>query len=293
MPFLNFVREKNMAEFLSFFKTVQGNEGKLCNYPTRLDTYGCGCSHDCSYCYAKSLLPFRGLWNINEPRVADIRKIERVIKRLPAGSVVRLGGMTDCFQPCEDVHHVTLETIKLLNKYGVGYLVVTKSHLIAEPEYIDALDPALAHVQISVTNTDNVKAVKYEKASPVSFRLTALERLQERGFDVALRMSPYIAPFIDLVHIAARNPKKAQLEFLRVNHWIEKWLGGMVDLSPYTLKHGGYRHLPLDEKVRQYERIKKALPYTEISVCEDVPEHWRYWRENVNPNQNDCCNLRV
>lgn len=46
-------------EFKSFFKTVGGNEGNKCHYPTRLDTYGCGCSHDCKYCYAKSLLDFR------------------------------------------------------------------------------------------------------------------------------------------------------------------------------------------------------------------------------------------
>ena len=37
-------------EFKSFFKTVGGNEGNKCHYPTRLDTYGCGCSHDCNYC---------------------------------------------------------------------------------------------------------------------------------------------------------------------------------------------------------------------------------------------------
>ena len=52
-----------MKEYKSFYKTVDGSEGQKCNYPTRLDTYGCGCVHDCKYCYAKSLLSFRGLWN--------------------------------------------------------------------------------------------------------------------------------------------------------------------------------------------------------------------------------------
>ena len=50
-----------MKEYKSFFKTVNGNEGSKCHYNTRLDTYGCGCQHDCSYCYAKSLLDFRKL----------------------------------------------------------------------------------------------------------------------------------------------------------------------------------------------------------------------------------------
>lgn len=29
-----------------------------------------------------------------------------------------------------------------------------------------------------------------------------------------------------------------------------------------------------------------------FSVCEDVDEHWTYWKENINANKDDCCNLR-
>lgn len=54
-------RHTEPKEFKSFLKTVTGNEGGKCRYPTRLDPYGCGCSHDCAYCYARSLLEFRGL----------------------------------------------------------------------------------------------------------------------------------------------------------------------------------------------------------------------------------------
>lgn len=41
-----------MKEYKSFYKEVTGNEGGKCRYNKRLDTYGCGCAHDCSYCYA-------------------------------------------------------------------------------------------------------------------------------------------------------------------------------------------------------------------------------------------------
>lgn len=50
-----------MREYKSFYKQVGGNEGSLCRYNTRLDTYGCGCLHNCNFCYARSLLEFRGL----------------------------------------------------------------------------------------------------------------------------------------------------------------------------------------------------------------------------------------
>ena len=282
-----------MREFLSFFKTVTGNEGELCKYTTRLDTYGCGCEHDCSYCYAKSLLDFRGLWDPNAPRVASIDKISRRIKRLKPGSIVRLGGMTDCLQPIEAQHKVTRATIAMLNRAGVGYLIVTKSHLIATDEYLSLIDPALAHVQITVTNTDDQAALEYERCSLSSKRLAAARELQRNGIDVAIRLSPFIPSFIDTEAIKATGVKKIVVEFLRVNHWIEKWLQGRIDLSKHTLKHGGYRHLQLDEKLHQLNALRHALPDCAITVCEDVPEHWSYWRSSVNPNAEDCCNLRL
>ena len=92
------------ARFNSFFNSVEGNEGDRCHYPTRLDTYGCGCQHNCGYCYARSLLAFRGLWNPMLPATADIKEIRKIIvNKLHPGDVVRLGGMTDCFQPLEKI----------------------------------------------------------------------------------------------------------------------------------------------------------------------------------------------
>lgn len=32
--------------------------------------------------------------------------------------------------------------------------------------------------------------------------------------------------------------------------------------------------------------------FDEVSVCEDVTEHYAYWRECVNHDKGDCCNLR-
>lgn len=121
-----------MKDFKNVCKTVEGNEGDKCNYPTRLDTYEGGCQHDCSYCYAKSLLEFRKLWNVKQPSVANISDISRKIKKLKQNEVVRLGGMTDCFQPMEKLYRNTYKTIKLLNKRKIPYLIVTKSAMVAE-----------------------------------------------------------------------------------------------------------------------------------------------------------------
>jgi len=285
-----------MKEFNSFFKKVEGNEGDRCHYPTRLDTYGCGCGNNCSYCYARSLLAFRKLWNPAEPSVANIDKIKRVIaKKIQPGEVIRLGGMTDCFQNCEDTYHVTLETIKALNERGVHYLIVTKNaDLISRDDYMSVLDKKLAHIQVSLTNTDEELGKKIEPGAPsYKERIKGIEKLQENGFDVTLRLSPYVPEFVDVDVINKVKCDKILVEFLRVNTWIEKWLNNLgigVDLTKYDLKSSGYKHLSLETKKSLLDKI---TGFKEKSVCEDVEEHWNYWKENYNCNPDDCCNLRL
>lgn len=276
------------SEFLSFYKVAGNNEGSKCHYPARLDTYGRGCGHDCSYCYAKSTLYFHGQWNPENPDVADIERIENRIRKLKKGTIVRLGGMTDCFQPCELKYRVTLKTIKLLNKYGIGYLIVTKSHHVADEEYISVMDKKLAHIQITITTTDDKKSVTYEKASIPSKRMAAIEKLQASGFDVSLRLSPFIDGYIDFDILNAVKCDKILVEFLRTNQFIKKWFD--IDYSEYSLWQDGFNHLPLEKK---REMLKKITGFKEISVCEDYTEHYDFWKNSFNPNPDDCCNLRI
>lgn len=275
-----------MKQFKSFYKEVGGNEGSKCNYPIRLDTYGCGCSHDCKYCYAKSLLSFRGLWNPHNPSVANIEKLKRKINKLPKGTIVRLGGMTDCFQPIELCNRITYKIIKYLNKRRIGYLIVTKSDIVANDEYLKIYDKDLAHFQITVTTTDDDKSIQYEKASVPSQRIKAIEKLYNNGFDVQVRLSPFIYEYIDFEILNNIKCNKILVEFLRVNHWIKQWFD--IDYSNYTVKHAGYEHLPLSIKK---EYLQKITGFDQVSICEDVDEHFEYWKSNINHNKEDCCNL--
>ena len=277
-------------EFKSFYKEVAGNEGSKCHYPTRLDSYGRGCQHDCNYCYSKSLLDFRGLWNPKNPAITDIEKAKKKIAKLPEGMpAIRLGGMTDPFQALELQHRVTYEIIKALNEKRQPYLIVTKGDIVGYDEYLDILDPELAHIQVTITCFDDelYKKLNYEKAPLPSRRIWAIERLQERGFDVQVRLSPFIPEFVDYDKLAQINCDKILVEFLRVNTWIKQWFN--IDFTPYTVKHGGYNHLPLETKK---ELIKNIKGFKEVSVCEDEDVAYEYWNNNFNPNPNDCCNLK-
>jgi DNA repair photolyase len=259
-----------------------------CKYTQRLDTYGCGCQHDCNYCYAKTLLSFRGLWNSTTPKTSTLWEIKSKISKLSKHSVIKLGGMTDCFMPMELKYRITFETIKLLNHYKINYLIVTKSHYVANDEYLKIYNKDLAHFQVTITTTDNTISKKTENASLPGKRIEAVEKLQACGFDVSVRLSPFIREHIDVAVINSIRCKKILVEFLKVNHWVKKWFN--IDFNDYSLKYGGYEHLHIEDKIKLADMI---TGYDQKSVGEYVKEHYEYFRDNVNYNHGDCCNLSL
>lgn len=278
-----------MEGFNSCFKVVDSRKfNTWCKYSKRLDTYGCGCQHDCKYCYAKSLLEFRKMWNPVNPKVAKISDIYYHITRLNRFDFVKLGGMTDCFMPLELQKRITYETIKLLNRFKIHYLIVTKSAIVSNDEYIDIYDKELAHFQISITSTNDLESLKYEKASLPIERIKSIEKLQSKGFDISVRLSPFIESFIDVNIVNSIKCDKILIEFLKVNHWVKKWFD--IDFSEYSLKYGGYEHLQLSKKI---ELVNSITEFKQRSVGEYVKEHHQYFNQNINYNQNDCCNLRI
>ena len=270
-----------MEQFNSFYRSVNHRKANTwCNYTSRLDPYGCGCEHGCSYCYAKSLLDFRGNWG--GVKAANLIEIKRRISSLIPGSIVKLGGMTDCFQPIEKKQRLTYNTIKLLNYYNIHYLIVSKSSLCTEPEYLSIYNKNLAHFQISISNTNGL----FENCDSFESRVKSIEILQKLGFDTSIRLSPFLNEYCDVDLINRISCDKILIEFLKVSPFIKRWLN--IDYSRYILKYKGYEHLQLDEKISLIKLISKSK---QITVGEYVKEHHKYFSSNVNFNKNDCCNL--
>ncbi len=228
-------------------------------------------------------------WDPQHPKIADLWRIENRIKRgeLKKGDIVRLGGLTDCFQPVELKYRTTLETIKILNKYDIGYLIVTKSHIVADDEYINVMRKDLAHIQVTTTTFDKELCAKYEKASPPNKRVEAIEKLQSLGYDTFFRLSPYVDGWIDFDKLNKVKCDKILVEFLRVNSTIAKRFG--CNVEDYPVKDATYSHMSLEHKLDVLSRI---TGFKEITVCDDCTEHYEYFRDHFNPNPNDCCNLR-
>lgn len=273
--------------FHSFLKKVEGGEGDRCLYPIRLDVYGKGCETNCPYCYARSLLDFRGNWHPEEPAVASKDDVIKALKDIEPNTILRLGGMTDPFQTCEMKYGMNRWLIQELNERGIGYLIVTKNARVTE--CMDIMDKDLAHIQISYTHSEGLAPPDFEHASKPKERLDAIERLYHEGFDVALRLSPYIPQIVDLNQVINCDCDKVLVEFLRASAMVKKKMP-WYDFSAWNQKEGSYNQLSLSAK----KMLLKPLIASgkKISVCEDYTPHYRWFKENVNYDKEDCCMIR-
>lgn len=320
-------------EFKSFLKLPGGGEIKRCYYPFKLDTYGKGCSNNCVYCYARSVLHFRKLWDAEAPSVADFQKIEVLISKSLEGKgkfakqfkdriPLRLGGMTDCFSDAEKTHRVTLRLLQLLKKYDYPYLILTKNALVAEPEYLEAMNPELGYIQFSITTPfDDVAKVFEKGASSTTERLKAMRTLTDKGFYTAGRINPMWPTHTDgfncgkrtflpertksfryfdwnLINMLADAGCKTVIAgFLRLSSWNLRWIKEATgeDVSwlfdPATKTHNAALHFSTEEKRWYYETAKEYANSKgmEFSVCYDGDEDYETFRY-LWANPNDCCN---
>lgn len=246
-------------EFKSFIKVAGGSEAQLCHYPFKLDTYGKGCCNGCKYCFAKSVLDFRKLWDEENPSPANYENIEKLfidvfekdkkrnkfydlmINRIP----IRLGGMTDCFSKIEQSEQITYKLLKLFDKYNYPYLILTKNTLIATDKYIEVLNKDLAVIQFSVTTPYDDKSLIMEYgAESTSERLKAIKKLTDLGFYVEARINPLFPIHKDgyftnkhtddkkldyfdwslVDKICDVGAKTVIAGFLRLSNWNIKWI---------------------------------------------------------------------
>ena len=230
------------------------------------------------------------MWKPNSPATPNMKEILKEVKKIPAGAVVRLGGMTDCFQPIEQFKRTTYKTIQLLNKKRVHYLIVTKSDLITNEEYLQLMNKKLAHIQISIPTDNNKVLAATDNAKPFEVRKNTIETLEEQGFDASVRLAPILYNICNYEKLNQIKTSKCLIEFLRLKSIAKNNpLNKIMSLKQYTYREGGYYHLPLKVKLK----ILNKLNFNEMSVCEDVDSHYNYFHKNFNHNPNDCCNLKI
>ena len=169
----------------------------ICGLPVRVDTYR-SCSFGCTYCFAncRKIMEFD-----KELRIGSLMGMEREYARAMSGGTSLLdvlirrgvtwhcGGMSDPFQPCEGIYHVTRGLCDFTREHGVTVLFSTKTDNLRG--CYDHLDPRCHSFQLSVTNVDDMVDIE-PNVPPIKDRKSLFDRLKADGFKVGIRIQPFI-----------------------------------------------------------------------------------------------------
>lgn len=186
-----------------------GSQCLLCDVPVRFDTYK-GCSHACSYCFAKK---FTDLNKIKKDESVDSLvnfisgKRTKETNWADWNIPLHWGGLSDPFQPVEKIHRVSYECLKVLAETKYPVIISTKGYLVADDEYLDLIEECNAVIQISLVCS------KYDKIEsgcpPFEDRLKIIEKVSKKAKRVIVRIQPYMLEVYDDVHANLERFAKA------------------------------------------------------------------------------------
>lgn len=158
-----------------------------------------GCEHRCIYCDSRS--DCYGIADFDHELLVKVNAIELLEKELPrkrTKGTISTGAMTDPYTPAEKEYRLTRQALELIDRFGFGVHITTKSDLITRDiDVLGRISRVRASVSFTLTTTDDDLARKVEPGAPSpSRRLEAMARLREAGIRVGVDMMP-ILPFIE------------------------------------------------------------------------------------------------
>lgn len=158
-----------------------------------------GCCYGCIYCDSRSDCYHNENFDRVKAKADALRIIRDDLESKVKLGVVGTGSMSDPYTPFEKELQLTRRALTLLEAYGFGVAIATKSDLIVRD--IDVLAsinrtmPAIC--KLTLTTCDDALAAKVEPRAPSpSRRLAAMERLSAAGLFAGVLMMP-ILPFLE------------------------------------------------------------------------------------------------
>jgi DNA repair photolyase len=166
-----------------------------------------GCSHACSYCFARPTHDYLGL-NIGEDFerkiVVKINAVERLQAELKgrrwAGHHIAMGTNTDPYQRCEGKYHLTRGAVRVLTEAGNPFSILTKSTLILRDLDLlgEAAQRGLVQTDLSIGTVDEEVWRLTEPGAPhPRRRVEAVRRLNEAGVPCGVLVAPILPGLSD------------------------------------------------------------------------------------------------
>ena len=158
-----------------------------------------GCAHGCVYCDSRSTCyqfthPFEDI----EVKQNAPELLEDILRRRRKRIVISTGSMSDPYQPCEAELRLTQRCLELLERYGFGASVITKSDLVLRDlELFDRINfSAKSVLQMTLTVADDtLSRVLEPNVCTTTRRYAVLKEFQRLGIPTVVWLTP-ILPFL-------------------------------------------------------------------------------------------------
>ncbi|OOM81258.1 radical SAM protein [Clostridium sp. BL-8] len=158
-----------------------------------------GCCHGCIYCDSRSECYRIDNFDVVRAKENALALINKELKSKKRTGVIGTGAMSDPYNPFEREYKLTRGALELINTYGFGVSLITKSDLVIRD--IDILKKIKSHspvlVKITITTSSDELCKKIEPNVAVSSkRFSAIKELSENGIFVGILLMP-VLPFLE------------------------------------------------------------------------------------------------
>lgn len=159
-----------------------------------------GCTHGCIYCDSRSVCyGFTHAFEDIEVKQNAPQLLEKALKSKRKCCMIGTGAMCDPYMHCEEKLGLTRKCIELIDKYGFGLAIQTKSaRVLRDLELLKSInEKSKCVVQMTLTTYDEDLCRILEPAvSTTRERFEALMTLKEHHIPTVVWLSP-ILPFIN------------------------------------------------------------------------------------------------
>ncbi len=194
-----------------------------------------GCGHGCRYCYAVFMRKYsqhsQSPWgSFVEPKTNIAEVLNAELRRKKRRGRALLSSVCDPYQPLEQRYRLTRACLEVLQQWGWGIDILTRSPLVTRDLDIFSATPEVS-VGFSIpTDNDEVRKVLEPKAPPIGARLKALKRLHEAGISTWVFVAPIlpmnparlyaaISPYVDHLLVDPLNYRSQVRDIFLRNRW--------------------------------------------------------------------------
>ncbi len=159
-----------------------------------------GCSHGCIYCDARSICyQMKHDFEDIEVKQNAVSILEAQLLRKRQPCMISTGAMCDPYIPLEEELKLTRQSLELIEKYGFGVAIQTKStRILRDLDLLKAIDAKTkCVVQMTLTTYDeSLCRIIEPNVSTTAERFDALKTFRDAGIPTVVWLTP-ILPFIN------------------------------------------------------------------------------------------------